>query len=136
MRHWILEETNYGHVRDNRYDVAVLPLGATEPHNLHLPYGTDIFEASQIAAHAAEANHPEFHTNAPHHTNRSAVCCGRSDIVCRFDSTFNSFTEFSWIMHNPLRVEPRSCLNCLARKWCTDAYPGRSRGHRSLGANR
>ena len=55
MRHWILEETNYGHVRDNRYDVAVLPLGATEPHNLHLPYGTDIFEASQIAAQAAEA---------------------------------------------------------------------------------
>ena len=55
MRHWILEETNYGHVRDNGYDVAVLPLGATEPHNLHLPYGTDIFEASQIAANAAEA---------------------------------------------------------------------------------
>ena len=55
MRHWILEETNYGHVRDNRYDVAVLPLGATEPHNLHLPYGTDIFEASHIAAQAAEA---------------------------------------------------------------------------------
>ena len=55
MRHWILAETNYGHVHDNGYDVAVLPLGATEPHNLHLPYGTDIFEADQIAAAAAEA---------------------------------------------------------------------------------
>ena len=55
MRHWILAETNYGHVRDEGYDVAVLPLGATEPHNLHLPYGTDIFEADQIAAPAGEA---------------------------------------------------------------------------------
>ena len=55
MRHWILAETNYGHVREHGYDVAVLPLGATEPHNLHLPYGTDIFEADQIA-YDAEAD--------------------------------------------------------------------------------
>ena len=55
MRDWILSETNYGFVRDNPYQVAVLPMGATEPHNLHLPYGTDIFEADQIAARAGEA---------------------------------------------------------------------------------
>ncbi|MEE3364238.1 MAG: creatininase family protein [Planctomycetota bacterium] len=55
MRHWILAETNYGHLREQGYDVAVLPLGATEPHNLHLPYGTDIFEADEIAARAGEA---------------------------------------------------------------------------------
>lgn len=48
MRPWKLAETNYGYVKDHPYEVAVLPLGATEPHNLHLPYGTDTFEAEVI----------------------------------------------------------------------------------------
>jgi creatinine amidohydrolase len=30
-------------------------MGATEPHNLHLPYGTDTFEAEAIAGRACEA---------------------------------------------------------------------------------
>lgn len=33
--------------------MAVLPWGATEPHNLHLPYGTDIYEARSVAEEAA-----------------------------------------------------------------------------------
>src|SRR5437763_802225 len=38
MRPWLLADLNYGHVRSHPpYEVAVLPLGATEPHNLHLP---------------------------------------------------------------------------------------------------
>ena len=49
MRPWILAETNYGYTRDHRYEVAVLPLGATEPHNLHLPYSMDSLEGSAIA---------------------------------------------------------------------------------------
>ncbi len=48
MRKWVLSEVNYGFVKDNPYEVAVLPLGATEPHNLHLPYGMDTFEADII----------------------------------------------------------------------------------------
>lgn len=55
MRPWILAETNYNHVRDCQYQVAVLPMGATEPHNLHLPYGTDTLEADAIASRACEA---------------------------------------------------------------------------------
>ena len=55
MREWILQETNFGHVKDNPYEVAVLPMGATEPHNLHLPYGTDTFEAEAIGSRACEA---------------------------------------------------------------------------------
>lgn len=57
MRPWILAETNYGYLRDHRYEVAVLPLGATEPHNLHLPYGTDVFEANIVAERVCEAAH-------------------------------------------------------------------------------
>jgi creatinine amidohydrolase len=55
MRSWKLAETNYGTVKDRRYEVAVLPLGATEPHNLHLPYGTDTLEGDLIGEKICEA---------------------------------------------------------------------------------
>ncbi|MGE5192870.1 MAG: creatininase family protein [Deltaproteobacteria bacterium] len=55
MREWILSEINYGHVKNHPYDVAVLPMGATEPHNLHLPYGTDTFESLEIGSRSCEA---------------------------------------------------------------------------------
>jgi creatinine amidohydrolase len=50
----ILSDTNWKTVRDTKYDVAVLPWGATEPHNFHLPFGTDVYEATIIAERAAE----------------------------------------------------------------------------------
>jgi creatinine amidohydrolase len=53
MQPWRLDELNYGQVKANPpYQVAVLPMGATEPHNLHLPYGTDTFQVEVIAARA------------------------------------------------------------------------------------
>jgi creatinine amidohydrolase len=40
-----------GHaVADGRYDKAILPLGATEYHGPHLPYGTDTIAAETLAA--------------------------------------------------------------------------------------
>ncbi|RMG35976.1 MAG: creatininase family protein [Planctomycetota bacterium] len=54
MRPWVLAETNYAYVKEHPYEVAVLPFGATEPHNLHLPYGTDTFEAEVIGQRACE----------------------------------------------------------------------------------
>jgi creatinine amidohydrolase len=53
-RPYLLSELTWKTVRDARYDVAVLPWGATEAHNLHLPYGTDNVETEAIAARAAE----------------------------------------------------------------------------------
>ncbi len=55
MRPYVLSETNFHHVKDCEYQVAVLPMGATEPHNLHLPYGTDTFQAEAISERACEA---------------------------------------------------------------------------------
>ena len=50
METWRLADITYGHVKASPpYEVAVLPLGATEPHNLHLPYGTDTFQVEAIA---------------------------------------------------------------------------------------
>ncbi len=54
MRPFILEETNWKQIKNEKYEVAILPWGATEPHNYHLPYGTDNIETAQIAADAAE----------------------------------------------------------------------------------
>lgn len=48
MREWVLAETNYAAVKARRWEVAVLPLGATEPHNLHMPYGTDNFQCDAV----------------------------------------------------------------------------------------
>lgn len=57
MRPWILAETNYAYTKEHAYEVAVLPLGATEPHNLHLPYGMDVFEGTLIGERICEAAH-------------------------------------------------------------------------------
>ena len=54
MKPFILEETNWKQVKSEKYEVAVLPWGATEPHNYHLPYGTDSLETAKITAEAAE----------------------------------------------------------------------------------
>ena len=52
-RPYLLAETNWKTVRDTRYDVAILPWGATEAHNFHLPYGTDVIESEAVAAESA-----------------------------------------------------------------------------------
>ena len=57
MRPWKLSECNYAHVKQQSFEVAILPLGATEPHNLHLPYGTDIFEADMVGEKICQAAH-------------------------------------------------------------------------------
>ena len=54
MKPYILEQTNWKQVKNQKYEVAVLPWGATEPHNYHLPYGTDSLETAKMAAEAAE----------------------------------------------------------------------------------
>ncbi len=53
MRPYILAETNWREIQQHTFEVAVLPWGATEAHNYHLPYATDIIEADHIAAEAA-----------------------------------------------------------------------------------
>lgn len=53
IRPFILAETNWKNIKDATIDLAILPWGATEAHNYHLPYGTDIFEADYIAAESA-----------------------------------------------------------------------------------
>ena len=52
-RPYVLAETNWKTVREIEYEVAILPWGATEAHNLHLPYGTDTMEGEAVAVESA-----------------------------------------------------------------------------------
>jgi len=54
MREWVLAEANQNFLRSQQWQVAVLPFGATEPDNLHMPYGTDNFEVEEVANRACE----------------------------------------------------------------------------------
>lgn len=56
-RPWLLGELSYQDVQESPPEVAVLPFGATEPHNLHLPYSTDTIEADGIAEQICKEAH-------------------------------------------------------------------------------
>lgn len=56
-RTYILLEANHRQLTAAPPQVAVLPWGATEAHNRHLPYGTDVIEATRVAERAAELAH-------------------------------------------------------------------------------
>ena len=53
-RPYVLAETNWKSVKEESYTVAVLPWGATEAHNYHLPYGTDNLQAEYVAISSAK----------------------------------------------------------------------------------
>jgi creatinine amidohydrolase len=53
IRPYILAESNWKAIKETRFELAILPWGACEAHNFHLPYSTDIIEAEHIAAEAA-----------------------------------------------------------------------------------
>ncbi len=53
MKPYILAESHWGSVKEQDYQLAVLPWGATEAHNFHLPYGTDNYETDALVREAA-----------------------------------------------------------------------------------
>src|SRR6056297_2532388 len=54
IRPYVLADTNWKHLKGEKFDLAVLPWGATEAHNYHLPYATDNFQAEAMATEAAK----------------------------------------------------------------------------------
>src|SRR5438067_10274211 len=53
-RPYLLAEATWKDARATPYAAAILPWGATEAHNYHLPYGTDCTLAESVAIRAAE----------------------------------------------------------------------------------
>jgi len=50
----VLSEQNHAFIRSQKWEVAVLPFGATEPHNFHMPYGTDNYEVDVVGRRVCE----------------------------------------------------------------------------------
>jgi len=53
-RPYVLAESTLKTVDPTPYEVAILPWGATEAHNYHLPYGTDTIQSEEVAIRAAD----------------------------------------------------------------------------------
>ena len=49
MRPYLLAECNWKDIKDRSIELAILPWGAIEAHNYHLPYSSDIIESYHIA---------------------------------------------------------------------------------------
>ena len=93
MRPYILAETNWKDIREREIEVAVLPWGATEAHNYHLPYATDNYQIESIAAEAGKKAFEKgakviILPNIPFGVNT-----GQSDIL--LDINLNPSTQFS-----------------------------------------
>ncbi len=54
IRPFVLAETNWKEVKKENYSIAILPWGATEVHNYHLPYATDNILAEESAIQSAK----------------------------------------------------------------------------------
>jgi len=54
MKPFILSETNWKAIKDKKFELAVLPWGATEAHNYHLPFTTDNIMVERIATESAQ----------------------------------------------------------------------------------
>lgn len=59
---WDLSSVNLHHVAAQKYEVAVLPMGATEPHNRHLPQGQDTRISEHIARRCCQAAWEKCHS--------------------------------------------------------------------------
>lgn len=93
IRPYILAETNWEAIKDTKFELAVLPWGATEAHNYHLPYATDIIEADALSAEAAKhawnnGGHPIVLPTMPFGVNT-----GQSDIY--LDINLNPTTQLA-----------------------------------------
>ena len=55
MKPFILAETNWKTIKDQDIELAILPWGATEAHNFHLPFSTDNILVEKIAMESAQS---------------------------------------------------------------------------------
>src|SRR5258706_5005010 len=54
MSECVLAEQPHQFIASKKWDVVVLPFGATEPHNLHMPYATDNIQVQLVGRRACE----------------------------------------------------------------------------------
>ncbi|MDN3205729.1 creatininase family protein [Algoriphagus sediminis] len=92
MRPYLLKESNWKTLKSHRFELAVLPWGATEAHNYHLPYGTDVYEADEIGAESGRKAWEKGANVTILPTVPFGVNTGQSDIY--LDINMNPSTQF------------------------------------------
>lgn len=101
MRPYILAESNWETIKDTEFELAVLPWGATEAHNYHLPYATDNIESDFIAAESAKIAWGKGAKVIVLPTIPFGVNTGQSDIL--LDMNLNPSTQFA-ILNDVIEV--------------------------------
>ncbi|HSK12640.1 MAG TPA: creatininase family protein [Phnomibacter sp.] len=110
MRKYLLAEDHWQHLIAHRYELAVLPWGATEAHNYHLPYGTDVYEADAFAAEAARQATEQGANVVVLPTIPFGVNTGQADIY--LDINLNPSTQMA-ILRDIIAVLDRQGLRKL-----------------------
>ena len=54
INEWDLTSTNQHRILKHKYEVAIVPIGAIEAHNLHLPEGQDFLHTTYVARRCCE----------------------------------------------------------------------------------
>lgn len=93
MRPYILAETNWEALKDADFELAILPWGATEAHNYHLPYATDNIQAEHLVAESARLAHDKGAKVIVLPTLPFGVNTGQSDIY--LDINLNPSTQLA-----------------------------------------
>ena len=93
MRPYILAESNWKAIKETKIEMAILPWGATEAHNYHLPYATDNIESDLLAAESAKLAWEKGAKVIVLPTIPFGVNTGQSDIY--LDINMNPSTQFA-----------------------------------------
>lgn len=101
IRPYVLTETNWKHLKGAIVDLAILPWGATEAHNYHMPYGTDTIEADSIAIESARIAWENGAKIMVLPTIPFGVNTGQSDIF--LDMNLNPSTQYA-ILNDVIEV--------------------------------
>jgi len=89
----ILANTTWKSTKEIGYQVAVLPWGATEAHNLHLPYGTDVIIAEKLGAESARVANSKGGKMIVLPAIAYGVNTGQPDVL--LDMNLNPSTQFA-----------------------------------------
>ncbi len=109
-RPYILSESNWKTVKEIEYELAVLPWGATEAHNYHLPYSTDVTQCDYIAAESARIAWENGAKVVVLPTIPYGVNTGQLDV--KLDINLNPSTQFI-ILKDVADVVSRAGINKL-----------------------
>ncbi|MDC6390142.1 creatininase family protein [Maribacter sp. PR1] len=93
IRPYILAETNWEHLKGEDVELAILPWGATEAHNYHLPYATDNFQAQSMVEESARITWENGDKVIVLPTIPFGVNTGQKDIY--LDINLNPSTQFA-----------------------------------------